>query len=445
MSNRALIKSRLASVMHLLTGNFGIAGIMLLSMSLAARSLGPAQFGAMALVLATGRVSERLLRFEAWQPLIRFVAAEEEGASPHRLARLYAYGLMLDVASAVLAAILSVVFGIVAGSAIGLQPDQIGLVAIYACAIALNIRGMSSAALRMSGKFRTLAYIQLAGGLLRLALALVLYLNGAGLRDFIIVWTVAQIFDALLFNIIGFRTLHQRAIPNPLRVSWLGLPSQFPGFLRFAFSTNLSSTMRTLTHEADTLLVGFFAGPGAAGLYHLSRRIAKVAQQSGDMIQTVIYPDLARMWAAMKLARVKKMVRWVQIAMAGFGVAALVAIGILGKPLLGMLFGESYVAAWPLLMTQVVAVTLLLHAAPSRSALLAMNRPTYVLGVAFASTVIFFAVALYALPQFGAIGANYAHIAFGLTTAICLDLALWFQFRHHQAGQIPELARGEDQ
>jgi hypothetical protein len=54
-----------------------------------------------------------------------------------------------------------------------------------------------------------------------------------------------------------------------------------------------------------------------------------------------------------------------------------------------------------------------------------MNRPTYVLAVAAAATVIFFATALAALPSLGAVGVNLAHIAFGLFTAVSLDVAMW--------------------
>ena len=60
--------------------------------------------------------------------------------------------------------------------------------------------------------------------------------------------------------------------------------------------------------------------------------------------------------------------------------------------------------------------------APSRSALLAMNRPTYVLATATISTAVFLVVALHAIPIYGAIGASYAHIAFGALTAVLLDL-----------------------
>ena len=434
---KGLLRQRLESLVHLLGGNVGIAIIMFGSISLAARALGPSLFGAFVLVLAIGRVSERLLRFESWQPLVRYVAAEEQAGSSENIARLYVYGLLLDIFAALAAALIAVAAGLLIGPYIGLEGDQTGLVAIYAIAIACNIRGVPSAALRMAGKFKTLAYVQAVSGLGRLALAGVLVMNGGGLVDFVILWTTMQILDAAIFNYLGFRSLKEQGVPKLFSVSWRGLPQSFSGFLKFAFSTNLSSTLRTLTHEADTMLVGFFVGPAAAGLYFLARRIAKVAQQVGDLVQMVTYPDLARMWASADRREFGRIVKWVQIVLGGFAVVAIIGALLVGKPILGWAFGPEFAAAFPLLIAQLVAVMLILHAAPSRSALLAMNRPTYVLGVAACSTAVFFATSFIAIPHFGAIGANFAHIAFGLATAILLDFALWRNIKRPPAEASP--------
>src|SRR3546814_18780130 len=68
------------------------------------RSLGPATYGVRVLVLSYNRVVERILRFESWQPLIRFAVEEEARGSPRRMQRLYCYGLMLDMGAAAVAA-----------------------------------------------------------------------------------------------------------------------------------------------------------------------------------------------------------------------------------------------------------------------------------------------------------------------------------------------------
>lgn len=420
-----MLRSRIASILHLISGNVGNALVMLAGLSLAARALGNVDFGTMAIVLTIGRVCERLVRFESWQPLVRYAAREEGENDPARLSRLYLYGLLLDIGSALLAACLTIGAGFALAGVLRLDDGGTTLVAIYACAIAVNVRGMPSAVLRLAGKFKTIAYFQILANSLRLALATICFLNGAGLLAFVLVWTVTQMLDTLLFCFLGFRTLRTSGIPSPWRADWRGLRTDFPGFLGFAFATNLSSSMRTLTQEADTLLVGIFAGNAAAGFYHLAKRMAKIAQQVGETVQTVIYPDLARMWSNISHKAFGRFVGTVQAMLAAIAISAVAVTWLAGDKMIELVFGEEFAGSYPLLVTQLVAVLLILHAAPTRSALLAMNRPGYVLKVAGASTILFFAVALYALPRFGALGANLAHIAFGALTAVLLDFAFW--------------------
>lgn len=420
-----LIRPRLISIAHLLSGSLGNVLLMMASLAIATRALHQHEFGIMVVVLAIGRVCERLIRFESWQPLVRFIAVEEHGGDRDRIASLYAYGLLLDLGGAFSAALLSIAFAWLAGTVVSLEPGHVNLVAIYAFAIACNARGMASAALRLSGRFRVLAYVQLASCLVRLALSGLLLVIGGGLVDFIIVWTVSQVLDALVFNALALRALHTSGIPSPLLADKRRLAQRFPGFMRFALSTNLSSMMRTVTHEMDTLLVSTFAGANAAGLYYLSRRIAKVAQTGGDMIQTVIYPDLARLWSHSDSASFQRVVAMLQIGLAGIACAAIAACWAIGKPALDLAFGPGFADSYPMLLTQLFAVMLTLHSAPARSALLAMNRPNYVLMASIVSAGTFLLTALTLIPGHGGIGANVAHVVSGLTIAALMDLAFW--------------------
>ncbi|WP_254657269.1 hypothetical protein [Sphingobium fuliginis] len=84
-----------------------------------------------------------------------------------------------------------------------------------------------------------------------------------------------------------------------------------------------------------------------------------------------------------------------------------------------MAYSETYI----LLLTQLVAVMLMLHAAPSRSAMLAMNRSWTVLAISGFGTALFVAVAAYAVPRYGPIGGNIAHVVLGVVTAVLLDVS----------------------
>lgn len=444
------LRAHLGSIAHLLTGNMANAAIMLVSVGIAARALGPDQYGVMVLVLAFGRTVERLVRFESWQPIIKFAAdvgeqqaqdGSDEGTADEtarrRLSRLYCYGLLLDIGSALAAAAIIVMAGGLGGPLLGLDTQHRDLVAVYAIAIALNITGMPTASLRFSGRFRTIAYATTLSSVLRIALAFVGLWAGGGLMAFIVIWTAAQVFGAMFFLWLGFRALAEQGIPSPLRAGVRGLREEFPAFLPFAWSTNVSTALRTLTTEADALLVGALAGAAPAGFYHIAKRIAKVALQVGSMTQAVLYPDMARMWARGQVRALREMTARVQLVLGLAGGACLLGAAVLGRPVIGLALGHDYLPSFPLLLAQLVAVIFLMHGAPSRSALLAMDRPGAVLNLALVGTVVFFAVSVVLIPQLGAMGAVCGQIALAAVTGIGMDL-VWRHEITARAGHFPE-------
>ena len=414
-----------------------VAVIMALSTAIAARALGPEQMGVLALVLTMGRLFERLIRFESWQPLIRFGTQEGIEDEPEVLGQLFLLGLLLDIACALVAALLMVGLGYFFLPLVGLHHSDFHLLLIFAPAIALNIRGAPTAALRMAGRFKLLAYFQLFSAILRIALAGASWAMEAQLPVFLAIWTLAQVIDAAIFGILGAQALKSLGVANPLRAGMRGLTARFPGFMGFAWSTNASSALRTFTHEADTLLVGALAGPTAAGSYHIAKRFAKVAQQVGAHVQTVIYPDLARMWARRRFDEVRMLKSRVQLVLGGIGLLIIAAVAVIGPGGVAWLFSPGFEMVYYLLLTQLVAVVLVLIGSSSRSALLAMNKPTFVLMIAFVATATFLSSAFVLIPKVGAIGANLAHIAFALVTVLMLEIGFRRAFRFQDMDRLP--------
>ncbi|MDB5713859.1 MAG: lipopolysaccharide biosynthesis protein [Sphingomonadales bacterium] len=415
------LRRRVTNIGHLLSGNMLNAAIMLVSASIAARSLGPHVYGIMVLVLSFCRTVERVVRFESWQPLIKYAAEPGTADDKHRLSQLYLYGLILDVGAAMLATAAAVIIALLIGPLFGMSWENIALIAIYSLTILFNISGMPTAALRFSGHFRTIAYSQLSSNIMRVALAIVCGWYGWGVVAFVSAWAAAQIFGSLIFLFLGFRSLAIQQIPSPFMASARSLRTNFPGFLSFAWSSNLSMTLRTLSQEADSLLVGAFWGPAAAGYYYIARRLANVSQQVGGQIQAVIYPDVARMWAQGKIRQFRATTLQVQVIMGVFGLLMLAIGAVFGEWIIRLGPGGAYTDAYPLLLTQLVAVILIMHGAPSRSAMLAMGLHRQVLFIAMGSLVLFLVVACTLVPLIGPIGANIAHIALGAFSAILLD------------------------
>src|SRR3546814_6959668 len=101
-----------------------------------------------------------------------------------------------------------------------------------------------------------------------------------------------------------------------------------------------------------------------------------------DWSSDVCSSDLVtRLWAAQAWKSFRRAIFQAQFVLALFGVCALAAVLLIGRWLIRVGPGEAYMAVWPLLIIQIIAVTLTLHGAPSRSALLAMGRQHQVLRI----------------------------------------------------------------
>lgn len=431
------LNGRLGSIGHLIFGNVFNAGVMLLSIVIVARSLGPAEYGIMVMVLAFGRTVERIFRFESWQPLIKFSTELEDSATGDEMGRLFAYGLAIDIAAATTAAVVAVAAAVLIGPLLGITGQQIEYVAVYTIAIWLNCTGMPTAALRLAGRFRTIAYSQILPSFIRIFLALIGWYLEAGLIWFIAAWAAASISGSAFVFWLGLKALKDSEITSPLKTDFRSLPGSFPGFLSFAWSTNLSMTLKTLTTEVDVLLVGGLAGAPAAGFYNIAKRIAKIAQQVGAHVQTVIYPDVARMWAKGQFSAFRSTTLRVQIALAVVGLALLGTAWLLGEWAIDLAFGATFQSSYALLVAQLVAVLFVMHAAPSRSAMLAMNRPQMLLIIVALGTVLFFATAFFLIPSMGALGASVAHIVLAVSIAVVLDVA-WLRTLHRKNTKTPE-------
>src|SRR3546814_1869560 len=95
--------------------------------------------------------------------------------------------------------------------------------------------------------------------------------------------------------------------------------------------------------------------------------MAKAARQRGGQLQAGLLPSVTRLGAAQAWKSFRRAIFLAQFVLALFGVCALAAVLLIGRWLIRVGPGEAYMAVWPLLIIQIIAVTLTLHGAPSRS------------------------------------------------------------------------------
>jgi len=416
------LRARLVNIGHMLSGNMVSLAFGLISLAMAMRSLGPAEYGILALVISYSRLIDRIVRFESWQPLIKYAATVEGPDSKPELRQLYGFGLRLDIAACTLAALTTILLAFAAQPLFGMSAEAFQLILIFSLALLLNPIGMPTAVLRFAGKFKTIAYVQALGNLLRIGLCLYGLMVHASVIFFAWTWVICQISTTLIFLVLAFIDLHRRGIGNPITAPVRGVTQRFPGIWGFAWSSNLSMTIRSSSNDLDVLIVGWLADPTSAGIYYFAKRLAKAVQQVNVQVQAVLYPDVARLWVQGAYRKFLVATRQIQAFLAACFLLALVVLYLFGPLIIRYGPGEEYGAALPMLLVQIVAVGITTHAAPSRTALLAMGRQAYVLKVVLVATLIFHATLFLLVPRIGAMGANFAHVVLAGICAIAFDL-----------------------
>lgn len=406
---------RLRNIAHLLSGNVVSTVIGLASVALIARGLGPVDYGIFALTFSYTQAIERLVSFQSWQPLIRYGAELRDEEHREDLRRLLKFGLMLDLAGSFAAWLIAIALAVAGKHLFGWSADTIRVVIIYSTVLLFGITGMPTAVLRLAGRFRAVAYGQVGGAIARLIACGIGFVAGADLMQFALIWMATQILSALTTFTIAIHVLHKQDVRGLWRAPLSGVAERFEGLWRFTWTANLSLTLWSSAQQFDTLIVGALAGPQAAGLYHIAKRAGRLSQQMGAQVQAVVYPEVARLWAEGAVVEFRRVVRQVELVLAGAGAVMVAVVAVAARPLIHLAVGPQFAGAAPLLIAQMVAVALAICGSVTRSALLAMGRQQQVLHTVMVSTLIFHCVAFTLVPAIGAMGANFAHIALGTT------------------------------
>jgi O-antigen/teichoic acid export membrane protein len=402
--------ARLQKIAHLLTGGVAGAVIAIPTLALTARALGGENYGALAMIVSYVAFIKRFADFQIWQPIIHYGASLDTKTDRPKYLTLLKYGLAVDLTASFVGWLVGMGGVIVALPLFGLDERILPGMLLYASVLLFNISGTPIAILRLGGRIGTIAYNQLAVSVVKLALCAAAFVAQAGLLVFLAIWALTEVLGVLLMTALAYRELRRRDLHRLDKGNLQDARASFPGIVRFSFSANVSSSLWASIQQLDTVLVGYFVDTASAGLYFLAKRIARVAQQLGQHVQTVVYPDLARLWTSGDRRTFNLVVAQTEALLAAFGLVMIIGTFMFGSDAIGLLAGDEFRRAGNYLTIQMGAVTLILCGSVMRSSLLSMGRADVVLAAAMTATCAFYLAAVMLLPLMGAMGANVAHI-----------------------------------
>lgn len=393
-----------------LLGGRGFAGVVSIAyLAMAARALGPTEFGGFTLVLAYGGALASLAQFRSWQAVIRFGAVHLAEGGNDRLARLLGFTATVDLLSAAAGAVAAVLGVHLAGPLLGWTVEQRHGAALFGAVLLLSSGSTATGALRLHDRFDLLTYTEAAGPAARLAGAALGWSLGLGMDFFLAAWALAAFAEAAagwiaLLRLDGVRFSFGRS-------AFDRAAAENPRIWRFMLHNSFSSSLGLLWQHGGTLAVGGVGGPVAAGGFRIASKLATALSKPVDAVTRVLYPELARLAANEELAtlrRVTSRVTWIAAFLAG----VMVVVAVFGgATLLRLLSGREFVFAHPYLVLLSIAAAVDLCGVALEPILNAHGRSGAILAARVAGAIVYIGALYLLMPVAGPAGAAFAAIA----------------------------------
>jgi len=398
----------------LLGGSSVSSALALATTVLAARALGPEQFGALVLVQGYVAIVNRLTIFQSWQTLIKFGADALSEGDAVGFSQLVKFSTFLDGGSAVLGAVVAAAAVQAVKGWLDWTPDVASMATLYSLTIIFRLSGTPTAVLRLFGRFKALASQQVIAAGVRLLGTIVAIVAGAGLQGFLMVWLLSDVAGQLLLLALGWWELHRQGHFNALHSSLAGIRARFKGLWGFAVSTSLSATVRVLSKEFDIMVVGGMLGSGAAGLYKIAKQFSSILARISDPLYQAVYPDLVRLYADIDRDGMKRLILRTALLAGSIGFGVWLVVVFFGNVLIGATVGADYLTSKPVLVWYMLAVVVAVLATPLQPAMLAMGRAKMSFWIHLMTTGLYFPLLVALVSQFGLVGAGIAYLVYYL-------------------------------
>ena len=347
---------------YLAGGTAAAALFMMLAAVLNARALSAREFGVLVLLQSGTLMVSTLMSFSTQQPIIKLGATALAEGDKARLGRIVRLGLMVDIVAAVAASAIGFAILYVGRSWLGRDDDLIGSAGLFAASLLFTGYLSATGVFRLLNRFGLLSLIQAGCAAGLLAITVYLYATAAPFRAYCWTWAIYYAFNAQLPLLVGLRLARRAGVPLGRAGGKLGR-GDVRTFVAYCWTTWGMATVEALRSNGDSLLAGAVVSVEAAGIYNVAKQLAGVLRKLNTVYASAAFPEISTLSAQGKNAsagRVRVRMLWIG---AGVGTVAVGAALLVGRPVLGLLFGPQFEAAWiPLaILTGAAAAQLISH------------------------------------------------------------------------------------
>lgn len=400
------------------------AVLSLIYLAIITHSLGPAGYGAFALIIGTVVALQMLLSFNVWQVLIKYGHEHINARNHDALFRLIRFCTAIDIVTAVLGTIAAGLILWLGRSWLGIGEDLAWIAFAYAVMMLFSLRNVPRGLLRLQHHFRLTAIAEAVVPTVKFAGAVLAWLIAPTLGMFLVVWSLGELLSAAVFWWLAMRQA-RIAYGYPDGSSWTRAFRENEGLPVMLVASNMGDTAYAIGHQLPILLVGSFAGAAEAGLYRLAHQLAQTISLLGGLINLASFTEMAHTYAKDGLGKTVSL--FIKLTLVTVGLAAVIApvIYFFGQPILRLIAGVEFAGAYPFLLVLGFAECLRIVSVGAEPMLLSVGRPRTLITIRLIGTAVLLAAIYVLMNHMGAIGAAWARLgAEGVTLCLLFGASL---------------------
>lgn len=395
----------------LLAKAFG-ALLSIVYLAIATRTLGLADFGRFALIVAIGQGMAGVVGFQTWQFVVRYGMRAQTDGDEDGVDRIIGFAAVLDLGAAIVGSLLAFVAILALGPLLKLPHQLYGAAFGFCFALLIAVRSTPTGVLRLDQRFRDAALADSVSPSIRAVGAALSAILLPSVTGFLCTWAVAELVTAGVFWWAALRKRRLALSPGGLRRTMREEPSLW----RFVFLTNLSSTLTLTTKQFTLIVVGAFGGPAAAGTFRVAAQLAQALVKATQTFSRAAYAELVRSLASGG----SRGLLLQMTAIAGLASVAMVGLAALfGQPLLHLIVSRQFSGAYLPVIVLVAAAGFDLLGFAFEPAMTARGDAGAAFRLRLFSTAIQAALLFALLPMFGVIGGAWATLG-GSMVAVLL-------------------------
>lgn len=410
-----------------------LAVLSLLYLGIVTRALGVTGFGRFALITGAAQALATLVAFQSWQVVVQYGVAPAQAGDDAKLARLFRGSAMLDLAGAVVGALLAALILEIWSDALGIGPTLKRAALIFAVVDVITIRSTPLGILRLRDKFSHAALAESVAPVSRLIGAILVWLIHPTVQGFLFAWGMGELLTAAAHWIMVARGGDLKLMRRGRGMRQL--LAEHPGILRFAFSTNANSTLGMASKQVPLLFVGAVLGPAAAGSFRLAAQVAQALTKMSQLMSRAAFPEVVRAVRDASAASLRSILLRMVGASLVTGVAILSIVAIFGRPALDLIGGRHFAHSYGVLMYMAAAGCVELATTTLETVMTARGRAGAVFLVRAGGAAVIFAIAWPLLHRFGPTGMAVAVLAGSLAVTAIMGLTAWRAIRPARASE----------